>query len=81
MASKQSDDEKKLLFDMQMCCLDDSLRALQSGAEKRKAIAELMLSVVKQNIGSVARVCPECGGNSGLGDSCSRCKDVGVVSK
>ena len=40
-----------------------------------------VLDVVKQNIGAVAMVCPECGGNSGLGDSCSRCKDVGVVSK
>ena len=63
-----NDDEKKLIEEMVELY------------EKGYGMTDV-LDLVKQNIGAVAKVCPECGGNSGLGDSCPRCKDVGVVSK
>jgi hypothetical protein len=80
----------ELLMDMQLCCMDDSVKSLQSGAEKRRRIAELMLSVVEQHIqehiDEWVEICPVCLGTQFAPEEvedypCKPCKGKGIVLK
>lgn len=50
-------------------------------------VAIEMLSVVKEHIGEIAEVCPECEGQKQIGNeyteykTCKNCKGIGVIAR
>ena len=76
---------QELIEKMALSGVEPSLGKFSLGYKPRLQIAEQMLSVIKENIHLVARVCPEC---DGLGvrliydttPECSACKGYGIIA-